>query len=286
MNRQAIGTLAIALCCLLVVGAAATSMDAAVQTDPDEVINHDLFSVPYETDSVEDLKELKKDIERGPPDEDAEDEGGPAPDETAPASEVDEQQAESMETDREEESSGQEERDEASGGPTEEGGGDGEGPAQDPDERNFLEELLSLLRSLIGLLLSLVPILLLLTGIGLVIVHRDRLQELSRQFLTDPPAADASTSVNTPAPVPANPIERAWLEMVRVLDLEDRRSKTPREWAIEAVEAGADPAAVEELTATFEHVRYTEAPVTEELVSEVNRVLDRIRESAWEGNRS
>ncbi len=59
-----------------------------------------------------------------------------------------------------------------------------------------------------------------------------------------------------------NEIYRAWAEMTRLVGPADPESKTPAEFADDAIEAGLEPDDVRELTRLFEHVRYgTDEPV-------------------------
>lgn len=62
----------------------------------------------------------------------------------------------------------------------------------------------------------------------------------------------------------SNEVSRAWFRMVRSVDIDRPRSKTPTECATIAVAAGMEPVAVRRLTRAFEEVRYGGAPMTDE----------------------
>ncbi|UPV75611.1 DUF4129 domain-containing protein [Halorussus limi] len=59
----------------------------------------------------------------------------------------------------------------------------------------------------------------------------------------------------------SNEVYRAWGEMVRKLDAENARARTPAEWAGVAREAGFDAEFVDEITDSFRAVRYGDEPV-------------------------
>lgn len=73
-----------------------------------------------------------------------------------------------------------------------------------------------------------------------------------------------------------NPIYRAWIEMTEPLDVGDPRTATPADFARAAIEAGLDPADVDELTEHFRVVRYGDAPVTADRVEAARETLRRI----------
>ncbi|AQL42531.1 hypothetical protein BV210_07320 [Halorientalis sp. IM1011] len=76
-------------------------------------------------------------------------------------------------------------------------------------------------------------------------------------------ATGASAAISD-APPTDNDVYRAWRAMVSELDVTYGETTTPREFAREAVEAGADSAAVERLTDLFDRVRYGAVEPTEE----------------------
>lgn len=75
-----------------------------------------------------------------------------------------------------------------------------------------------------------------------------------------------------------NEVYRAWVEMTDLLDVANRETATPREFAREAVGAGMDPADVRDLTQLFEEVRYGDQPVTGEREEGAAALFRRIEE--------
>ena len=72
------------------------------------------------------------------------------------------------------------------------------------------------------------------------------------------------TSTDGSFRTPANQVERAWLDMVRIAGLRCEPSETPRECTDRLVRAGLDGDAVRELTELFERVRYGGAGATQD----------------------
>lgn len=68
-------------------------------------------------------------------------------------------------------------------------------------------------------------------------------------------AARAADHLRTDPPLD-NDVVRAWRELTVVLPVGRPATATPREFAAAAIDAGVDPAAVDELTTLFEAVRY------------------------------
>lgn len=75
---------------------------------------------------------------------------------------------------------------------------------------------------------------------------------------------------------PDNAVYQAWLEMTRLLDVDDQRTTTPGEFATAAVDAGMARDDVERLTAAFEGVRYGGADPSAEREQEARAALRRI----------
>lgn len=73
-----------------------------------------------------------------------------------------------------------------------------------------------------------------------------------------------------------NPIYRAWVEMIRPLDVGDPETATPADFAAAAIDAGLDPGDVRELTEHFRVVRYGDVPVTADRVEAARETLRRI----------
>lgn len=71
-----------------------------------------------------------------------------------------------------------------------------------------------------------------------------------------------------------NEIYRAWVEMTDLLSVPSQQTKTPGEFASAAIEAGMDPADVNELTELFEEVRYGDREPTSD---DEQRAIDTFR---------
>ncbi|PSQ43802.1 hypothetical protein BRD17_05490 [Halobacteriales archaeon SW_7_68_16] len=78
-----------------------------------------------------------------------------------------------------------------------------------------------------------------------------------------------------------NEVYRAWREMAASLAVDRAAATSPAEFADAAVGAGFDPAAVEELTALFESVRYGDAAATDE---RERRAIDALRRIERDGD--
>lgn len=151
--------------------------------------------------------------------------------------------------------------------------GDGSDAEQ---ERNLREMLLALFDRLLDLLVSLLPWMIVLVSLALAVFLRDRITRAFVRIRESPGSFGASQCRSTPHVYePHNRVEAAWIDMAAQLgfDVDGNPSRTPREWAITAVDAGADPSAVEAVTRTFEEVRYGEAPVTDDRIHRVRRGL-------------
>lgn len=286
MKRETLATVAIAVCCLFAIASAATGLEAAVETEPDEVINVESISLPIGTDTA---MELREDIE-----------GERTTDDTTDASD-DDDPGDHEETDPSEESGPEEGLDDADRdeGASERDGdddrdGDGErdgdesewddGDGQDDGSSTFgygsggtPDGLWGFLWSLLDAVLALLPFLVLLAAIATAVTYRERLLALIDHGGENRTEHERSTDGPVPRPAPSNDVERAWFALVRPFG--DDETKTPREYATDAVASGADPDAVSRLTANFEAVRYGDEPVTGDRSNrawnDLNRALGR-----------
>lgn len=263
--------IAVGLACLVVLGAAAASMDGAVQTDPADVVNSDLLSFPFEEETAAAAGELRADIE----------------DELEDARERepgDERDGDVDEGEHEEpgdpgESTSDEPPDESETGgrdgePDEEGDQEATTPtAEDDPIAAFLTWLRSLLPTILPLLFVIVAAaaaVRALPATELVAAVRRRFPwafTRSRQFT----AEGMATS-------PENPIEVLWLEMLTGLglDVTDRPDYTTQEWAHAAVDSGANPDDVAVLTGILEEVRFAGAPITDDRIEDARAARSRI----------
>lgn len=78
---------------------------------------------------------------------------------------------------------------------------------------------------------------------------------------------------------PDNAVYEAWLEMTRLLAVDDPTTSTPGEFATAAVDAGMARADVERLTSVFEGVRYGGADPTAEREREARAAFRRIEQA-------
>ncbi|WP_255171633.1 DUF4129 domain-containing protein [Natrononativus amylolyticus] len=171
-------------------------------------------------------------------------------------------------------------RDQYEGGPSESSSESSDSSGAGPTE-SLLDRLLELLAALFDLLLRALPVLIALAAVAALV--RRRRAVVDRLRTSDDRAAAPESLVDGE---PNDAVARAWYEMVRRLDLEERREKTPREFESEAIDRGADPEAVADLTRTFEDVRYGEYAPTEDRTRRVSAALGRLlgRESGDGGD--
>ena len=82
---------------------------------------------------------------------------------------------------------------------------------------------------------------------------------------------------------PENDVYASWSGMIERAGVKDIRTKTPKEIAESAKEAGLDPGAVDELTDVFEEVRYRDAEPTAEQKERAKKAFERIKRSQKQG---
>lgn len=127
--RGALAPLLVGLCCVVVLGAAGGAMDGAVETDPAEVINTDLLSLPYQdaaSSAGEDVRSaLEEGFESGSQDGDHSPDSGPS----EPESEAGQDETASSPEEQSEQDSG---REDAETSPDEESESDADQDGMDP----------------------------------------------------------------------------------------------------------------------------------------------------------
>lgn len=275
MSRQSLSTLGVAVCCVLAIGAAATAMESAVETSPDEAIDVGYDALPLDGDTADRLKRQMQ------PDGSEQAGGGapadagpqapthpPAPDDSSPSADSGDAPPRTGEGDR----SGARPSD----GPLGPGTGSTEGV---PDL------LARLLDALLSALVLLVPV----AAIGLAARYRARLAGFVRSFVGALVPARLGPSESTaaperpPPPTPENDVAAAWYAMVSRLGLSDRPEMTPGQCVDVATEAGVDPEPVERLTGLFERVQYGGEAVTDRKRERSRRALQRVLEQSPEG---
>lgn len=228
--------------CITSLGVVGTALDSSVTTDPADEIDLNYDQLPIGTG---DAAAIQEEIDRGD-DEETEateqleiDPGGD--EETGATEQL--QQAEST--------------------------GTGTSPP------TLLSRLLALLGAIVRVLLVFGAI----TALAAVVYHyRERLLAIFATVATaDGETSQPITSADTwPGTEPSNPVDRAWLWMIRRANTERPATKTPAECATIAREAGIDPAAVDVITDAFERVHYGGVPVERE-ADRARAALERLR---------
>ena len=254
-------SIAVAVTLVVGLGTAAATLGSSVETTPDDAITIDSATVPLGTGELIEYKERLQ-SDPSPASKNTGDAGDDAAE--APGGSETKTIAESGEGDGPDRAQAE---------------GKGQGPGPGEDEQSLLERLLALLRAFLDLLASILPGLALVAILGAAVANRDRLAAL----LADLGHERGSSSTDGPGDgpptraAPGNDVERAWHEMVALAGVERFETTTPRQGAATAMDAGADPSAVERLTGTFEAVRYGGEPVTDERRTRVRDDLRQIR---------
>lgn len=260
--KERLVPVAVLLCCLFALTASAGSIESAVSTNPDEVVDYDSRLLPIGVETVADLKQkvqgegaspdsdgnepVVTPSDSGPPQEVREDSHGGDPAETNADSRNDDAAEQRSESDESESSSAS----------------SSSGLEQAMTAVfDWLQWLLGLLETALFALLLLVP-----AAAAAVVAYRRRDDLLAR--VDDlAAAAGAGTGPESGArggrPDPSNGVEAAWYRLLDEFDLDDVRAKAPEECAQEVIDRGAERAAVRPLTEAFTEVRYGGAPVTE-----------------------
>lgn len=88
-----------------------------------------------------------------------------------------------------------------------------------------------------------------------------------------PPATPVSDPEEA---TPPSTVEEVWAAMVDLVPIRNHRSATPRDYARAAIDAGFPSTAVQQLTATFEEVRYGGRPSTTDRLRAARSALRRI----------
>ncbi|WP_435362188.1 DUF4129 domain-containing protein [Haloarchaeobius sp. DFWS5] len=303
MNWEPLLTVAVALCCLLAVSTAATTLESSISTDPDDVIDIDSEKTPLGEDGVSSLKDQVQ--SDGTPNSSSSEDGDEQRT-TAKPGEGDESMQtsdpsgsdddESMQTSDPSGSDGGESKPADSGTPNEEqAGGDGtpteqqaagsgaaESGGGSAGPPSLLELLMQLLRELLALLLSLAPVLFGLLCLGLAVHQRERLWAsirvyLERWGLVDPADETVESPTVSSYPAPQNEVAEAWYEFADALGFGDQISRAPQECAAAARDAGVDEETIADVTEPFEEVRYGQRPVTDERCRRAKNGLERFR---------
>lgn len=286
MARSRLAPLAVALLCIAALGVAASTMESTLATDPDDEINPDWDRLPIGQDQAATIED---EMNAGDEDGDAAAERG------------DEKAAEARE--RHESADQGEPREDAGesgdrdGEPNEAAGGDGDDATGEAErdsgggvgegfDHGGIPTLLGLILSfLVTLLKWLLLLALLVASAALAYRYRDRfLAALDRSPRAEEGEADAPQPADEEWPMtdPSSAVDRAWLELVRLVDPERPAVMTPREFAAAARESGLDATAVDVITAAFERTHYGGVPAEEE-EPRATDALDRLRNQVGQG---
>ncbi|PSQ07262.1 DUF4129 domain-containing protein [Halobacteriales archaeon QS_6_71_20] len=257
MSRSRAAPLLIALLSVSTLGFAATSMEATLTTDPDEAIDLDWDRLPI---SEGDAAAVKDEIRRG----DGEDTGAPAAEDGGSG----DGGGGSASGDGRSGASGDggdaapESRD--GDGGTDGSGGGGEGAGVDSAAAPFAgdSELPDRLSSLRVVLAAALVALVALVAAALAYRYRERLRAA---FGAGPRAGGRSADGEPwPGTEPSNPVDGAWVAMVRRLEPARPETTTAAECRRLARERHLDVEAVDAIATAFERVHYGDAAVAEE----------------------
>lgn len=265
MDGDAVAALLLGLACIAGIGMASSTLQSTVETTPDDAIDIDASSVPLGSGQMQEYKDRLQ----GNADDSSNDGQSSSSAKSASSGQAttasDSKRSGSA-------SSGKQNSGSATGGSS-----DRKGSGTGPGVQSLLDKLLALLRALLSLLLSLLPFALGFAAVCLAYARRDRLVEAWRDRFggIDDEAGGTDRSVSHAAPT--NEVARAWHEMVSLVGVDDRETKTPRECADRAIDRGVEPQAVEAVTRPFEEVRYGGAPVSEDRRNQATRGLQQVR---------
>lgn len=226
MTTRSILVTALAVVCVVSIGVSATTLESAVQTDPDDVIDLDWERIPIGEDAAIAVKAEMA-------------ENGELHETETPGTEGRE------EVDHRQQPGGENQADGRTERLRERALSSAQEAASSPDPFPWgLLRLISAIATLAGV-----------AALGYQYTRRRG----------DGNAGSTGSSTAAPPWPPAGPtteVDRAWFAMVRRLDVDRPWTRTPTEFAAAAVEAGMDPDAVERVTSAFEDVHYGGAPVT------------------------
>jgi hypothetical protein len=274
-----LGTVVLAVACILAMSATASAIDSVVTTTPDDAIDIDPGSLPVSDEDAANLEDAVKG-EEGSADEgtggsrqvgDGDPEAGSA-ESDAGESEPEQREAE-IDGDRVQPQAAEEEAPQ----PKRSGGGSQQEKANAQTgvaTESLLERILDLLRDLLAALLAALPYLALLAAVALAVAFRDRIADRIRPYL---PERGSETDAGVGDPAPQHGIDEAWTELLRAIDRTRDAKMTPSDCAEEAIERGYDPEAVWTLTNIYEEVRYGAASATPERERTAWDTVERLR---------
>lgn len=264
MNRENYVTAVVAVLCVFAVGLSATSLDQALGTDPDDVVDLEYEKLPIGQGDAGDLqREVRSNKEEG------QGAGGGGSGPEADSSSGDDSSSQSDSGDGDENAADSADGSDSGGGQTSAG-----------DTTDGSGALPGLSKGTPDDPLWLLPWLALLAALALAYRYRRRLLSLTLAFLGVVPEqeeVDEEITAEWHGVEPSNDIHRAWLTLVDSIPVERPWTRTPSECADIALASGADPEAVEHITETFEEVRYGGRPVTDERRERAREGIERLR---------
>lgn len=271
-----LGTVGIAVACILAMSAAASAVDSVVTTTPDEAIDVDPGSLPLNDEDSENLGDALRG-EDGSGSSGSEgnrqvSEGGADRGEEADAAGDRSESATGNTRDRQDSSAA----DRSDTQPKQaNGGADSSNQKSNAQQPTLLERLLNLVWDLLAALLGALPWLGLLAALGLAVAYRDRILAHLRPYVPDRPGHEHA---ETGEPAPQHGIEEAWAELLHAIDSARDPTVTPSDCAEEAIESGYDAEAVRRLTTIYEEVRYGNATATPERERSARNIAERLRD--------
>lgn len=239
-------TLVVALVCAFALGSAGTSLEAAVDTSPDDVIDVDRSGLPISENQARKVRDQVESEQEEPSREEAKQSQGGQEEQRKKLQKQQQQQQQQSQS-------------------------------ASPSEPSLWQWLLALLRALFPYLLGA-----LLLGLLALVVYRKRDQLLALlAFLLDDPVDEAadeppSREHRPLALAPENDVDAAWLRLAQAVGERTTGARTPREYETAAVRAGFDPDAVSQVTRAFEEVRYGGQPVTDDRRRRATEALARL----------
>lgn len=263
-DAQSVATLGLALACVFAFGTIATTLESSISTHPDDVIDLDYEHLPIGKDEAQDFKEQYQGRDQDGGDHTVT--SSKPSDEGTPGS-VSEPAHEGTP------SSGSEP--DPAGNDVGQAGAPGPGPGIIPGSPSLVAWILSLLRSL-------VPFLVLAALVAGAYRYRDRLLAGIAGLLgwQSEPSDDGTGTVKWDPGTPSNPVHAAWVELLRLTNLDNPHTRTPEECRDAAIAAGMDADAVRTITRHFTDVRYGNRPVTDDRVRRARESLNRLASSA------
>ncbi len=271
MDGEAVAALLLGLACVAGIGVASSTLQSTVKTTPDDAIDFDTSGLPLGSGEVQEYKNRLQG--------NADDSSNGGQSSSAAKSASSGQATTASDSKRSgSASSGERRSGSASGGAT-----DRKGSGTGPGTQSLLDKLLALLRALLSFLLSLLPLALGLAAVALAYARRDRLVAAWRDRFSGSDDGTGGTDRSVNHAAPTNEVARAWHEMVSLVGVDDRETKTPRECADRAIDRGVEPRAVEAVTRPFEEIRYGGAPVSDDRRDQANRGLQQVRTDLGDG---